>query len=205
MSTALGTRRADQHRVERVTRDDLLRRIRADRDRFDAIVSRVPPDRLADPVLRGGWSVKDVLAHIAWGEREGIGVARARALVGSELWERSEDARNEAVVRASRSLDGDEVLAEYEAAYSAYLAALEELSDEELNDPSLFRDMSERIPGWLPWRVLYDPGHYAEHGQTIEEALPSLHGQGARANPSADPRRRPTEPTGRHRPSRPPR
>ena len=160
--------------VERVTRDDLLRRIRADRDRFDVMVSRVPTDRVTDPILPGGWSVRDVLAHVAWGEREGIGVARARALVGSELWEQSEDERNETVVRASRSLSADEVVAEYRSAFADYIAALEELSDDELNEPGQIRDLPERIPGWRPWRVLYDPGHYAEHGRTIEEALPQL-------------------------------
>ena len=157
--------------MERTTRDELIRRIRADRERFDEIVARVPADRLVDPLLPGGWSVKDVLAHIAWGDRESIGVAQSRELSGSELWAVSEDERNEAVVRASRSLSLEEVTAEYRDSYERYVAALTELSDEDLNEPDRIAGLAERIPGWRPWRVLYDPDHYEEHGRAIEAVL----------------------------------
>ncbi len=162
--------------MERVTRDELLRRIRADRQRFDAILAGVPRERLAEPLLPGGWSIKDVMAHIAWGDRQGIGVIEARALVGSDLWNLSEDERNEAVVRESRSRDLDEVLQEYRAAYEDYLSALSQLTDEDLNEPERFSGLTERIPGWRPWRVLYDPEHYDEHGQTIESSVANRHG-----------------------------
>ncbi len=154
--------------MERVTSDELLGRIRADRQRFDAILARVPRERLAEPLLPGGWSVKDVMSHIAWGDRQGIGVIEARALVGSDLWNLSEDERNEAVVRESRSRDLDEVLHEYRASYDDYLSALSQLSDEDLNEPERVAGLTERIPGWRPWRALYDPAHYNEHGETIE-------------------------------------
>lgn len=85
--------------MDRVTKESLLATIRADRARFEAILTAVPRNRLTDPVLAGGWSVMDVLAHIAWGDREGIGVMEARALVGSELWDVPEEERNDAVVR----------------------------------------------------------------------------------------------------------
>lgn len=157
--------------MDRVSRDEFLATVQADRARFDRILEAVPPDRLAEPILPGDWSVKDVLAHIAWGEREGIGVVRGRALVGSELWSVSEDERNEAVVRESRSRGLDEVIAEYRGAFHDYLSAIEGLSDDELNDPERFEGLSEGIPGWRPWRVLYDPAHYDDHGRTIASAL----------------------------------
>ena len=116
--------------MERVTKEALIARIRADRARFEEIVARVPYERLGDPVLPGGWSVKDVLAHVAWGDREGIGVATARALVGSDLWDLPEDERNAAVVAESRSRDVDEVIREYRAAFDEYISAIVQLSDE---------------------------------------------------------------------------
>jgi uncharacterized protein (TIGR03083 family) len=157
--------------VQRVSKAAFLATIHADRDRFDRVLRSVPPDLLTEPMLPGGWSVKDVLAHIAWGEREGIGVVRARALVGSELWNVSEDVRNEAVVHESRSLGLDEVMDEYRAAFGEWMSAVQELSEDELNEPERFAGLPERIPGWRPWRVLYDPGHYGDHGQTIASAL----------------------------------
>jgi uncharacterized protein (TIGR03083 family) len=157
--------------MERVTKDALLARIHADRARFDAILARVPRERFAEACLAGGWSVKDVLAHIAWGDREAAGVAEAGALVGSELWELSEDERNATVVEGSRSRTLDDVLGEYRAAYDAYVSAIGRLSDEDLNDPECFPGLVARIPGWRPWRVMYDPGHYDDHGRAIEAAL----------------------------------
>jgi uncharacterized protein (TIGR03083 family) len=160
--------------VETRTRADLLETIRRDRCRFDDVLERIPPDRMTDPVLPGGWSVKDVLAHIAWGESESIGVVKARALVGSPLWDVSEDERNAAVVGESRSRSLEAVLDDYRTTFDAFIGALEGLSDDELNTPDRFDRMPERAPGWLPWRVLYDPGHYEDHASTIEAALPAL-------------------------------
>jgi uncharacterized protein (TIGR03083 family) len=173
--------------MDRVTKDGLLETVRGDRARFDAIVAGVSRDRLTEPILPGGWSVKDVLAHIAWGDREAIGVIRSRALVGSELWEIDQDARNEAVVRESRALSLDEVLDDYRGSFAEYVAALGQLSDEDLNEPDRIRGLTDQIPGWLPWRVLYDPGHYDEHGRTIESAL----GRREQDSASAEDRRRP--------------
>lgn len=158
--------------MDRVTKESLLATIRADRMAFDEVVGAVPRTRLTEPLLPGGWSVKDVLAHIAWGDREAVGVIRARALVGSDLWHRSEDERNAAVVAASRSRSLDEVLADYREAFDDYTSAIERLSDAELNEPERFTGLSERIPGWRPWRVLYDPSHYREHAASIASAFP---------------------------------
>lgn len=32
-------------------------------------------------------------------------------------------------------------------------------------------DLTRTIPGWRPWPVFYDPGHYADHCRAIEEWL----------------------------------
>jgi uncharacterized protein (TIGR03083 family) len=157
--------------VKRVTKQQLLATIRGDRQRFERIVERVPGELLSEPILAGGWSVKDVLAHVAWGEREAIAVAKARALVHQELWDLPEYELNELVVRESRTHGLGEVMAEYRAAFDEFVAAIEGMSDDDLNEPDRIRGLTERIPGWRPWRVLYDPDHYEDHGRAIAAAL----------------------------------
>jgi len=44
---------------------ELLERMGADRAAWDALVSQVPDHLASDPLLPNGWSVKDVMAHIA--------------------------------------------------------------------------------------------------------------------------------------------
>jgi hypothetical protein len=116
----------------------------------------------------GSWRL---FARIAWGDREGIAVIKARALVPSDLWELSEDERNAVVVRESRSRGIEEVLADYRASFDDYVEAIEDLSEDVLNEPDRIRGLPERIPGWRPWRVLYDPDHYDDHGRAIASAL----------------------------------
>lgn len=157
---------------ETTTREALVDRIRRDRERFDAILARVPRERLEELGLAAeGWSVKDVLWHIAWGDRQSWGVARAKALIGSDLWQLSEDERNAAVVREGRSRSLDDVLREYGDSYEELMTELGRLSDPDLNDAGRWDGLAQAIPGWRPWRVLYDPKHYDEHGGWIAERL----------------------------------
>jgi hypothetical protein len=65
----------------------------------------------------------------------------------------------------------EEVIDEYRVSHRALLSELDRMSDEELNEPARMTGLARTIPGWRPWRVLYDPRHYADHGSAIEEWL----------------------------------
>jgi uncharacterized protein (TIGR03083 family) len=147
-----------------MTRAELLAMVREARARWEAVLARVPRERLTEPGLPGGWSVKDVIAHIAWGEREAIGVVAARALVGSDLWRLDQDARNAAVREQERGRPLDEVLADARTTFDRFVAALASLDSDQLNDARHFKDMPT---DWEPWRVLYDPHHYDHHSGDI--------------------------------------
>lgn len=126
-----------------------------------------------EPGLPGGWSVKDVVAHIAWGRHEAVDAARARALIGSDLWKLPQDERNAIEREQSRARSVHEVVRDYRESHVALVSEIEAMREDELNDPGRMRDLAQTIPGWRPWRVLYDPGHYADHGRAIEEWLRS--------------------------------
>ena len=153
---------------EPTTVADLTEGIRAERAAWEAVLARVPRDLLIQPGLPGGWSVKDVLAHMTWGMREGIGVMRAKRLVGSDLWKLDDDGRNAIVVEQSRSRPLDRILADYETTSAEYLRELAALTDEQLNDPGLWPEMP---PDWRPWRILHDPKHYEHHARDLREWL----------------------------------
>lgn len=138
-----------------------------DRDEFLVALRRVPRERLAEPSLEHGWSVKDVLSHIAWGEREAAGMLRAKALVGSPYWRLSEDERNAAVQREYRDRALAEVEGDFDRAFTELTAEIQAASEHDLNDPGRFAGLVQSIPGWRPWRVAYDPDHYSNHAQQI--------------------------------------
>src|ERR1041385_6081116 len=95
-----------------ITKAELLTRIRADRAKWEVLLAEIPSEWLTEPGVTGEWSVKDIIAHISWGERENIGVVRAHAVVGSELWQLSEDERNAAVFEQNRSRSLEEIVSE---------------------------------------------------------------------------------------------
>jgi DinB family protein len=151
-----------------LTVSDLTEQVRMERARWEAVLERVPRDRLTESGLPGGWSVKDVLAHMSWGMHEGIGMMRARRLVGSDLWKLDDDGRNAIVVEESRARSLESILADYQSTSAEYLSELARLSDNELNDPALWPDMP---PDWRPWRIIYDPKHYAHHARDLRDWL----------------------------------
>jgi uncharacterized protein (TIGR03083 family) len=151
-----------------VTADQLTEMVRSERAEWEAVLARVPRDRLTEPGLPGGWSVKDVLAHMTWGMKEGIGVMRAKRLVGSDLWKLDDDGRNAIVVEQNRTRPLDEILADYESTSDEYVRRLAGLTDNELNDPARWPEMPS---DWRPWRIIYDPKHYAQHASDLHDWL----------------------------------
>ena len=151
-----------------LTLAQLTEMVRAERANWETVLKRVPRERLTEPGLPGGWSVKDVLAHMSWGMHEGIGMMRARKLGGSELWKLDDDGRNAIVVEQSRGRSLDEVLADYAGASTDYMKELAALSDDDLNDPARWAEMP---PDWRPWRIIYDPQHYEHHARDVRQWL----------------------------------
>src|SRR5215472_12607143 len=114
---------------------DTLHTVRA---QWEELLAEVGEARMTQPGVAGEWSVKDIIAHVTWPEREMVGIVQARALVGSELWDLAQDERNAAVAAQQGDRPLHEVLAEERQVYRQLLEAVQDLSDEELLDPSHF-------------------------------------------------------------------
>ena len=64
--------------MEYISRSDFLDEVHRARAEYDAIRARIPEDRMTEPGVIGNWSVKDVIAHVMWSEREMVGVLKQR-------------------------------------------------------------------------------------------------------------------------------
>jgi hypothetical protein len=151
-------------------KSEFLSLIRTERQRWEELLEQIPPERMESTGASGEWSVKDVIAHISWHEREMVGLARARALVGSELWALPLQARNTAIFEQHRQLPLQAVLEEAQRVFPEMMAELEKLTDEDLNDPARYPGMP---PDWQPWNVIasntYE--HYQDHIRDLQEWL----------------------------------
>jgi len=144
----------------------------AARAEWEALLAEVGEARMLQPGATGEWSVKDVIAHVMWSEREMVGVMQAHALVGSELWNLTDDERNAVVFAEQRDRSLPDVLTEEQQVYAQFVRGVETLSDEDFTDARRFREMPEQ---WLPWQVLAGCSfaHYRQHMPSIRAWLSS--------------------------------
>ena len=137
------------------------------RSQWEDVLAQLNEQRMLQPGIAGSWSVKDLIAHISWYEREMVPVIQQHVFTGSEWWERSTDERNESIYQQNRERPLQEVVQEGQSSYAELLQAVQDLSDEDLNDASRFREMPE---DWIPWQIF--AGNSYEHYQ---DHLPALH------------------------------
>ncbi len=151
-------------------KSEFLNTLSKDRDAWEALLARVSYEEMTEPGLPGGWSVKDVIAHVTWHEREMIKLLETQSFVGSDWWELAIDERNELIYEQYKDQPLEEVLESAKLDYAGFLAAFGPITDEELNGPSYFEYFP---PDREPWNIIagntYE--HYRDHMPDIEKWL----------------------------------
>jgi hypothetical protein len=144
--------------------------LRSGRAEWEALLAQIAADRMTQPGVEGDWSIKDIVAHVTWHEREMLGVLRTRALVGSDLWNLPTDERNAAIFEQNKDRALDDVLEESRQIFPRLLELAAGLSAEELNDPRRFSEMPEE---WSPWELVASNSytHYPDHIASIRAWL----------------------------------
>jgi len=151
-----------RERSRKVRVDCLIEVTEASREYLDHVVQSVPEEKRTWKASPEAWSLKDVLAHIAWHDDQMVEVCEKRDLVGSVWWTLPLEERNGNIFKEYENTPFTEVLEFYETSYKRMIEALKTLADEDLNDPKHFHDMPEE---WTPWRMIANNGceHYIRH------------------------------------------
>lgn len=163
--------------ADELTKAELLERLRAGRERWEALLAQVPEERMTEPGATGVWSVKDVMAHVADGERwlaEQLPLAeRGEAPSQAEIEQMTHEGwmdnetRNQKVYEAHRDDPLEQVRAEARESYGMLVAALEATSEETLRRPHWWTGewtLAQGVPGECF-------KHYAEHEVPIQAWL----------------------------------
>jgi hypothetical protein len=151
---------------------EFIERVRSARERWDAAVARVPAERMEEPGVAGTWSVKDIMAHITWFEREMIGLVEAKAFVGSDLWQLTPHDRNNEIHELNRNRSLAEIQMEGKLVFGVLVNALGKLSDNDLADTKNFPGMP---PDWVPEDIFAQNTfeHYDAHAEGLTRWLDS--------------------------------
>jgi len=149
---------------------DAILEARAD---WDAELAGVEATRYEEPGVCGAWSLKDVIAHIAWYEREIATMLELHSYEqASPWWALPNDPRNEKIYQLNRHRPLAVVQAEARATYEAVLAQVNHLTDADLHDAGRF---VASPPGLEPWEIIaqntYE--HYEHHARDVAAWLAS--------------------------------
>lgn len=153
------------------TKENLIDRIVASRGEFEAALVRIPEEQMQTPILHDGWSVKDMLGHLAfWEERLVAGFNKLRAGQTPDAITNM-DATNAQALADFRELTRDEVRHREHEAYQQILAMLKDATHQELFEPGYFAGANgSAFAAWIPgdtWE------HYAEHLPELQAWLNS--------------------------------
>ena len=157
---------------------DVLDSIEREWDALQKVLSELDADQMTTPGQEG-WSTKDELAHLAaWARGLAALVKKQRRYPPMGLPEDAApntvgiERMNQIIYEKNRDLPLNDVLTELQAAHKDALAAVGELSDDDLLRPyDDFQPQDRRPDGHTPilWRIAGNTyGHYAEHRETIE-------------------------------------
>ncbi len=141
---------------------ELLTRIRSGRAQFESALAPFSDDQLLAPKLHGGWSVKDLIAHIGfWEQRTALRFSALLRGVSPPDEALTIDELNERVYAQNRDKPLAEVRLQEHAAYEQLLLLVENALGDDLFNPQRFA-WTEGKP-FAEWIENNTYGHYEQH------------------------------------------
>jgi uncharacterized damage-inducible protein DinB len=135
-------------RYRQVTKTRVVDQIRYWHSKWEQALEAIPHEKLTEPAV-GEWSVKDLITHLTWYERQMVETLRERAVPTSEITDLPRDQLNQQIFEQHRSQPLDEARRDQRLVQRQLLQAVEQLEDQDLNDPA-------RIRGLPPERKLWE-------------------------------------------------
>lgn len=155
---------------ERMKKDALLETILTTHGQIEAIIKDLSHLQLGKRTSSEEWSIKDIIAHIAWYETEMIKVLETRSLQGSDWWEQPLNKRNGLIHQTFLKETVESVMENETTVFHRLITLLTRINEDDLNDPAAFADMPV---DWQPWSVIASNTneHYLDHIQQIKDCL----------------------------------
>jgi hypothetical protein len=156
---------------EKMTKSMLYEEIYAERYALENTLASLDKSEMTNPTLEGGWSVKDVLAHIVdWEQRMIQWINESLDGEGPDLPSDWSDEilnnLNREIFERNKDREYQDVLDEFQLSYQQSWKAVKRLTEDDLFDPERFA-WREGKPMWYIVEANMS-GHYKEHNEAIK-------------------------------------
>lgn len=133
-----------------------VERVEASWAELIAAIDGIPEERLSEPGVAGGWSVKDVLAHVAYWEGRAIGEVE-RALTGEPAppdGGQDVESVNQGIYAERAGWTVAQMLDEFHGTHERFMAALRQFPsiDPDLIEGDTFEHYDEHAANIRAWR-----------------------------------------------------
>jgi uncharacterized damage-inducible protein DinB len=163
---------------EQVTKAGLLEELRAARAEWDSALAETPPEMMSQK-LPGGWTIKDIAAHLTSYDRWFVNASQAHFQGklpppdGSEGM--SEEERNQFFYEQARDRPLEEVLEESEGVFLRLLEMVAAHEEQFLVTPQEIEGVPEPV---RVWEILRGNGyeHYRQHAGDLRGWLKKVKG-----------------------------
>lgn len=120
-------------------RSELIKKLKANRREWDELIASIPRERMLEPVWEGGWTIKDIVAHVDFYEWWVAEFLRTRdwPVVDPSLQVAELEPRNAAIYEFNKNRTLDDVLGASAGIHQGMVDVLSGLTDEEYHDPNL--------------------------------------------------------------------
>lgn len=157
---------------------ELLAKMRAGYDAFEALLAPLSSEQLSTPGVNGEWAAKDILVHLTvWQDRVSTRLESIARQMDAPLDPIENDEKmnafNDSTFEANRMRPANEVLADFRAAVKRLDANVEAMDERDLFEAGRF----PWLAGGLLWQGIEGNtyGHYEEHMPMIERWLAGQH------------------------------
>jgi hypothetical protein len=160
--------------TDALSKHDLLASIRHERARLDGLIAGVSPERLAEATLDGGWSIKDLLAHISGWEKICMALVRNNEPINAPPPGESgpsTDVINARMYEGNRDKPAEDIFADAQRSYAALVDMIEGLSEQVLGSRLGGDQAAEASPTVAALISGNSDEHYREHSEQIEAWL----------------------------------
>ncbi|GAB4430552.1 MAG: hypothetical protein Kow0031_11430 [Anaerolineae bacterium] len=142
----------------RIAKEAILEKIETSYADLVRLYRTAPVAWLVEPVMSNGWSVKDIVAHLAAWEWRCAALLEQSEISNTPLQaEPDVDALNQETFEERKNWGWEEVDDDARAAHRALLKAIKKMPPDRLNDPVVYNAIA--VETW---------DHYAEHLPAVQ-------------------------------------